>query len=527
MAERDPAERLDELVDAMLSGPATAGDTTAPLGDLLAVAAELRGLPSEEFRARLGAELVKAVTPERANGVAPTTFTRAGLYADLARRFSGQLLRPGDDEYDEARRVHNGLVDKRPALIARCRGTADIVDAVNLAHALHLDVAIRGGGHNVGGRATIDDGLMIDLSSMKGIHVDPATRTARAQGGVTWAEYNRETQAHGLASTGGVVSSTGIAGLTLGGGFGWLAGRHGLAVDNLLSVQLVTADGRILTASEREHPDLFWGLRGGGGNFGVAAAFDYRLHAVGPTITGGLVAHPFRRAREVLRFYRDVTAAAPDELTAEAALLHTPGGSNAKIAAIAACHCGTLEHGEAAVGPIKAFGPPVMDTLGPTPYCRINSMQDAAYPRGAFNYWKASFLATLSDEAVDTMIDGFARCPSPMSQLLLEHWHGAAVRLDPGDTAFPHRTAAYNFVVLGQWLDPADGERCMAWVRETFAAMRPFMASGRYVNYLGDEEGGDPVAAAYGSNYARLQQLKAKYDPDNFFHMNQNIRLAR
>ena len=341
MPERDPAERLDELVDTMLRGSATTGDTAAPLGDLLAVAGELRGLPSEEFRARLGAELAKAVAPKEADMVTTTPLIRAGLLAELAGRFSGQLLQPGDHEYDEARRVHNGLVDKRPALIARCRGTADIVEAVNLARALRLEVAIRGGGHNVAGRATIDGGLMIDLSPMKGIHVDLATRTARAQGGATWAEYNRETQAHGLASTGGVVSSTGIAGLTLGGGLGWLMGNHGLAIDNLLSVQLVTADGRILTASEREHPDLFWGLRGGGGNFGVAASLAYRLHAVGPTITGGLVAHPFPRARDVLRFYRDVSASAPDELTAFASLLHALAGSDTKIAAISACHCGT------------------------------------------------------------------------------------------------------------------------------------------------------------------------------------------
>jgi FAD/FMN-containing dehydrogenase len=248
---------------------------------------------------------------------------------------------------------------------------------------------------------------------------------------------------------------------------------------------------------------------------------------VGPTITGGLVAHPFPRARDVLRFYRDVSAAAPDELTAFGGLLHAPDGSNARIAAIVACHCGTLEQGAAAVGPIKVFGPPVMDTLGPMPYCQMNSMLDAAYPQGAFNYWKSNFLVALSDDAIDTMIDCYARCPSPMSQLLLEHFHGAAVRVGAGDTAFPHRTAGYNLLVLGEWMDPADGEGCIAWVRETFGKMQPFMASGRYVNYLGDEEGGDPVAAAYGSNYARLQQLKATYDPDNFFHMNQNIRLAR
>jgi FAD/FMN-containing dehydrogenase len=520
-----PAERLDKLVDLMLSGVAATGDTAAPLGNLLAVAEELRGLPSEEFRARLGADLVEPVPPVGGDKVTTTTFIGTGVLSDFAGRFSGPLLQPGDREYDEARRVHNGLVDKRPALIARCRGTADIVEAVHLARALGLEVAIRGGGHNVAGRATIDDGLMIDLSPMKGIHVDPATRTTRAQGGVTWAEYNRETQAHGLASTGGVVSTTGIAGLTLGGGLGWLLGKHGLAVDNLLSVQLVTADGRILTASEYEHPDLFWGLRGGGGNFGVAASFAYRVHAVGPRITGGLVAHPLPRARDALQFYRDVTASAPDELTAFAGLLHAPDG--AKIATIVACHCGTPEHGEAAVSPIKAFGPPVMDVLGPTSYCQMNSMLDTFYPRGAFNYWKSNFLATLSADAIDTMLDCYEKCPSPMSQLMLEHVHGAAVRVGADDTAFPHRTAAYNLLVLGQWMDPADGARCMAWVRETFAAMQPFMAAGRYVNYLDDEERGDPVAAAYGSNYPRLQQLKAKYDPENFFHMNQNIRPAR
>jgi len=382
---------------------------------------------------------------------------------------------------------------------------------------------VRGGGHGVAGRATIDGGLMIDLSPMKGIFVDPATREARAQGGVTWAEYDRETQAHGLASTGGIVSSTGIAGLTLGGGVGWLLGRYGLAVDNLVAVQLVTADGRILMASEREHSDLFWGLRGGGGNFGVAASFAYRLHAVGPTVTGGLVGHPLSRGRDVLRLYRDVSMSAPDELTAFAGLLHAGN----RMAAIAACHCGTLADGTAAVRAIKTFGPPMMDTIGPTPYCQMNSILDALNPRGARNYWKSSFLVALSDDAIDTLVDCYERCPSPMSQVLLEHLHGAAVRVGAGETAFPHRTASYNLLVLGQWVDPADGDRCRAWVRETFASMLPFMATTRYVNYLDDEETGDAVAAAYGSNYARLQQLKKTYDPENFFHMNQNIRPAR
>ena len=524
MSEREPAERLDELVDAMLSGSATTGDTAAPLGDLLAVARDLRGLPSEDFRARLGVELMTAVTATEGDQRPTAMTTRTGLLSDVARRFSGQLLKPGDREYDEARRVHNGLVDKRPALIARCRGVADIVDAVNLARALRLEVAIRGGGHNVAGRSTVDDGLMIDLSSMKGIHVDPATRTARAQAGVTWGEYNRETQAHALASTGGVISSTGIAGLTLGGGSGWLLGRHGLAVDNLLSVELVVADGRRLTASERQHPDLFWAVRGGGGNFGVATSFEYRLHPVGPTITGGFVGHRFARAREVLRFYRDVSGSSPDELTAFAGLLHAPGENNVKIAAILACHCGELEHGQSAVRPIKTFGPPVVDTFGAISYCQMNSMSDAMYPKGAFNYWKSSFLAELSDDAIDTIVERFALCPSPMSQVLVEHYHGAAVRVGAGETAFPHRTVGYNLLVLGQWAKTADAGRCMAWVSETFAAMQPFVASGRYVNYLGDQEDGDPVAAAYGGNYERLRQLKTVWDPDNVFHMNHNIR---
>jgi FAD/FMN-containing dehydrogenase len=514
MPEHDSAERLDELVDVALRGSVTIRALPAALGDLVVVAEELRGLPREEFRARLGAELVEIARVNDSDGRP----NRAG-------GFNGQLLYPGDRGYEVARRVHNGLVDKRPALIARCHDTADVVEAVNLARALRLEVAVRGGGHNVAGRATIDGGLMIDLSLMKGVYVDPLAGTARAQAGVTWAEYDRETQAHHLASTGGVVSSTGIAGLTLGGGLGWLHGRYGLAVDNLLSIQLVTADGRILTASEQEHPDLFWAVRGGGGNFGVATSFAYRVHPVGPLITGGLVGHPLSRADDALRFYRDVSASAPDELTAYAGLMQ----ANTKIAAIVACHCGALHDGAAAVQPIKVFGSPMIDTLRPTRYCEMNSMLDAAYPKGAFNYWKSSFLTALTDDAIDTMIDCYGRCPSPMSQVLIEHIHGAAVRVGAADTAFPHRTPGYNVLVLGQWLNPEDGERCRTWVRETFGAMAPFMAPGRsrYVNYLDHDEGGDSVTAAYGPNYARLQRVKAEYDPDNFFHMNQNIRPSR
>jgi FAD/FMN-containing dehydrogenase len=448
----------------------------------------------------------------------------ATAVSELAGTFSGTLLQPPDAGYEDARKVHNGLVNKRPALIARCRGVADVVDAVKLARRLSLAVAVRGGGHNVAGRATVDGGLMIDLAPMKGLHVDPRARTVRAQGGVTWAELNRETQLHGLAVTGGVVSTTGIAGLTLGGGLGWLMAKHGLALDNLRSVELVTADGQVIQTSKGEHPDLFWAVRGGGGNFGVATSFEYHLHPIGPTITGGLVAHPFERARDMLRFYREVTASLPDELTVFAGLIHAPDGSGVKLAALVACHCGSPAEGETAMRTLKRFGQPVMDALGPTPYCQLNGMLDAAYPKGALNYWKSSFLAQLSDDAIDTMIECFARCPTPMGQLLLEHFHGAATRVRVGDTAFPHRAVGYNLVVLSEWMEPAHTDRCVAWARDTYAAMQPFMASGRYVNYLGDDEPGDAAAAAYGPNYRRLQELKTKYDPNNFFHVNQNIR---
>ena len=443
---------------------------------------------------------------------------------ELRSTFAGEILQPTDSGYEEARRVHNGLVDKRPALIAQCRGLADIVDAVHLARRLNLEVAVRGAGHNVAGRASIDRGLMIDLAPMRGIHVDPKARTARAQGGVTWAEFNRETQLYGLAATGGIVSSTGIGGLTLGGGLGWLMGKYGLAVDNVLSVDIVTADGRVLRACQDEHADLFWAIRGAGANFGVVASLEYQLHPVGPTITGGLVAHPFDSAREVLRFYRDVTASLPDEFTVFANLIHAPDGSGAKLAAIAVCHCGPLDVGEAATRPIKEFGSPAMDTVGPMTYCQLNAMLDAAYPKGALHYWKSNFLAQLSDEAIDTMIECFARCPSPMGHIPLEHIHGAATRVGIGDTAFPHRADSYDFLVVSEWMDKADTDRCIAWARDTYAAMKPFMVAGRYVNYLDHDESGDPVAAAYGPNYQRLQELKAKYDPSNFFHMNQNIR---
>jgi hypothetical protein len=443
--------------------------------------------------------------------------------AELRRGFSGELLLPGDAGYEDARRVHNGLIDKRPALIARCRGVADVIEAVILTRRTGLEVAIRGGGHNVAGRATIDGGVMIDLSLMKAVRVDVKGRTAWVEGGATWAGVNRETQLHGLAVTGGVVSTTGVAGLTLGGGLGWLMGKHGLALDNLLAVELVTAEGKVLRASQDEEPELFWALRGGGGNFGVATSFEFALHPVGPMVTGGLIAYPFDRARELLAFFRERTRALPDEHIIFGGLVHAPDGSGTRLAAMVTCHCGSPGDGDLAMQPLKSLGKPALDALGPVSYAALNGMLDGAYPKGALNYWRSYFLSELSDAAIDTMVACFARCPTPMGQLLIEHMHGAVTRVEVGDTAFPHRKEGYNFLILTQWKDRADNDRCIGWARETAERMKRFFAPARYVNYLGDDEAGDALATAYGPNYRRLQSIKTRHDPTNFFRMNHNI----
>ncbi len=376
------------------------------------------------------------------------------------------------------------------------------------------------------GNAVCDGGLVVDLSDMRAVHTDPVAHRARAQGGTTWGDYNRDTQLFGHATTGGVVSTTGIAGLTLGGGLGWLMGRHGLAVDNLRRATLVTAAGQVLTTSDDEHPDLFWAIRGGGGNFGAATWLEFETYPVGPIVTGGLVAHPFSAAQDVLRFYRDITATLPDDFTVFAGLIHAPDGSGAKLAAIIVCHIGNLETGARAVAPIKQFGSPVMDVIGPMPYSVVNTLFDAGFPPHALNYWKANFLSTLSDDAIDTMIARFAECPSPMTGMLLEHFHGAATRVAPTATAFPHRTTGFNLLVAGEWMSPADTDRNIAWTRDTYAALSGHFASGRYGNYLNADEVGDAgaVAAAFGPNAARLREVKRRYDPDNVFHHNQNIK---
>ena len=440
----------------------------------------------------------------------------------LAATFSGVLLHPGDDGYEEARRVHNGLIDKRPALIARCRGAADIVDALGFARENSLEISVRGGGHSVAGRAVTEGGVMIDLSLMKGIHVHPKARTVRAQGGVTWREFNRETAIYGLATTGGVISTTGIAGLTLGGGIGWLMGKHGLSVDNLLSVELVTAAGEVLTVTAEEHPDLFWALRGGGGNFGVASSFEFRLHPL-RQVLGGLIAHPSAAAKQVLRFYREFSAAAPDELTVFGALVHAPDGSGVPLAAFVLCHCGSPEQAEKDVRPLLEFGRPVLVQVRPMPYPAMNMILDDGFPRGALNYWKSSFFRALNDGAIDAMVDRFATCPSPMSKIVIEPHHGEETRFSMSETAVPHREPGYNVLIPSVWRDPAMTGENIAWTRATYAALEPHFARRRYVNYLDDDEGKDAVRSAYGPNYARLVEIKRRYDPGNLFRLNHNI----
>ena len=439
----------------------------------------------------------------------------------LATTFSGAILQPGDDGYDDVRRVHNGLIDRHPALIARCQGAADIADAIEAARSGGLEVSVRGGGHNVAGRAVADGGLMIDLSVMKGVHVDPAARTARAQGGVTWKELNRETHRHGLAVTGGAISSTGIAGYTLGGGLGWLMAKHGLGADNLLGVELVTADGEILNVTDEAHPDLMWALRGGGGNFGVAASLVYRLHPV-DMITGGLIAHPIDAAADMLRFYRDAVADCPDDLTVFAGLVHAPDGSGLKLAAMVVFHTGDPADAERDLAPFKAWGSPLVTDVGPMPYPVMNTLLDAAYPKGALNYWLSSFTTGLDDGLIEALVDRFASVPSPMTAILLEHFHGAVTRIGRADTAVPHRDTGWNLLLPSEWLDPADTEANIAWTKDTFAALSEHFAQGRWLNYLGDDQDG-AIRSAYGPNYDRLVEVKRRYDPDNVFHLNHNI----
>jgi FAD binding domain/Berberine and berberine like len=439
---------------------------------------------------------------------------------ELRAKLRGELITPESPEYGSARRVWNGMIDKRPAAIARCAGVADVVATVQFAAESDTLLAIRGGGHNVAGLGTCDGGIVIAMARMKGAHVDPVRGAIRAQAGMCWGDFDRETQLFGLAATGGLVSTTGIAGLTLGGGFGWLMGRCGLACDNVLSAQIVTADGKVRTASSDEHPDLYWALRGGGGNFGAVVSLEYRLYPI-TTVLSGMLLHPLDRGEEALRFYRDFIETAPDELTIYAGALTTPDGFQAL--AFIPCYCGeNLDEGTRVLAPLRKFGPPVADMVGPMPYLAMQQMLDPAVPYGIHSYWKSNFIRRLSNEAIETFVS-FARSrTSPRTICILEHCHGKVQRVAPEETAIALRKEMIDLVILSLW-DSGDPTPHIEWTRQFWTAMQPHSAGSVYVNAL-DADEGSRIPEAYGPNYGRLAEIKAKYDPSNLFRVNHNIR---
>ena len=444
------------------------------------------------------------------------------VLADFRSAVRGSVLVPGDPAYDETRQVFNAMIDHRPALIARCISAADVVACVGFAQAHGLAVSARGGGHNVSGKSVADGGLMIDLAPMKGCRVDSARRTVRAEPGLTLAEFDRDCQAFGLATPMGAVSPTGIAGLTLGGGFGWLCGKYSLACDNLLSVDIVTADGRPRTASPSEHADLFWAVRGGGANVGIVTSFEYRLHEVGPVLGGGIV-FPFAKAKRVFAFYDELAHDCPDELSVNAALATAADG--APVVGISVGWCGALDVGERILKPLRTFETPITDMIRPMRYVDLQCGGDVNFPRGRRHYWKAGFQQRLEAAAIDVMIDFAARRPSPYTRISLQQMHGAAARVSPTETAFAHRHDQWEVQILSQWLGAADDERNIRWAREVYAAMEPHLEHAVYVNSLGGDES-DRVREAYGRNYERLAAIKGAYDPTNFFRSNQNVATA-
>jgi FAD/FMN-containing dehydrogenase len=433
----------------------------------------------------------------------------------------GAVLCPGQDGYDAARTIPNAMIDRRPAVIARCTGAADVIACVRFARDHDLVLAVRGGGHSVAGKSVCDGGLMVDLSAMKGIRVDPARRTVRAETGLVLGEFDRETQAFGLATTLGVVSRTGIAGLTLGGGWGHLHGKFGLALDNVIAADVVTADGRLLTANSTENEDLFWGVRGGSGNFGIVTSLEYRLHQLGPVL-GGAVFYPASKAQEVLRFFREFSQTIPDELVIQCGSFTTP--DNVPVFAVAACYCGNLSEGEKVLNPLRTFGPPMADAISAMSYVQLQSMFDPFFPPGRQTYVKSNFIRDLSGDAIQTIAEFAGKSPSRFSFApFIEHWHGAATRIGVTDTAFPHRQHSYNLMFWSNWETPAESDANIGWTRTCWKTLRPFLLEGSYGNYVSDE--GDAFArAAYGPNYDRLVALKNKYDPGNFFRMNHNIK---
>ncbi|HEY3227620.1 MAG TPA: FAD-binding oxidoreductase [Roseiflexaceae bacterium] len=448
---------------------------------------------------------------------------------DFRSRLRGELIRPGEAGYEQTRKVYNGMIDKRPALIARCVDVADVIGAVNFAREHTLTLAVRGGGHNGAGLASCDGGLVIDLSRMKGIHVDPAARTARVEGGCTWGDVDHATHPFGLATPSGFISTTGVGGLTLGGGIGYLSRTHGLTLDNLLGVDMVLADGSFLTASAEEHADLFWAVRGGGGNFGVVTSFLFQLHPIS-TVYGGPMLWPIEQAADLLRFWRDFILSAPEDINGWFGFVTVPPAPPfpeqfqlTKMCAIVWCYSGPLDEAEERFKPIRAFGPPVVDFAGPIPWPVLQSLFDGLYPPGLQWYWKADFVNELSDKAIDLHVKYGAQLPTMHSTMHIYPINGAAGRVGRDETAFSFRDASFAEVIVGVDPDPANNERMIAWAKDYWTALHPYSAGGSYVNMIMDE-GEEMVKAAYRDNYARLARIKAKYDPSNLFHVNQNIK---
>ena len=459
------------------------------------------------------------------------TVSGDGLEA-LAAGLHGRVIGPGAPDYDAARAIWNGMIDRRPAVIVRCAATGDVIRAVRFAREHDLLVAVRGGGHNVAGTAVCDGGLVIDLSAMKGIEIDRQGRTVRAEAGLLWGEVDAATQAYGLAMPGGIVTHTGIAGLTLGGGLGWLMRKHGLTCDNLLACDVVTAEGKLVRASPDEHADLFWSLQGGGGNFGIVTRFEYRLHPVGPEVLAGVVLYPAEQAGAVLRSYRDCVAGAPEELTTIVILTKAPPAPflpghlhGRPVVILAVCYAGDLAEGKAVLAPLRTLAEPLIDLIEPKPYVEHQGMLDAGVPHGLRYYWKSHYLPALGDAAIDALVKHAWAAPSPQSYTIMFHLGGAIRRRSPADSAFEDRSAEHALNIDAVWSDPATDAAQIGWVRRMFEATQPFGA-GVYVNFLG-EEGEERVRAAYGAEkYQRLARIKAKYDPENFFRLNQNIRPA-
>ena len=464
----------------------------------------------------------------RLNGAASETRGGSAMAVDIGiassvrqelRSLRGQVICPDDLGYDAARAVFNGIIDRRPLAVVRPVDASDVVRCIEFTRRHDLPLSVRGGGHSVAGHAVRDGAIMLDLSGMKAVRVDPETRTVRAEPGLTLGEFDRATQQFGLATTLGVVSVTGIAGLTLGGGLGWLNGRYGLACDNLISVDVATADGQLLRASAQENEDLFWGIRGGGGNFGVVTSFEYQLHPVDLVLAGAL-SYPLSTAPHVLRFYDDFVKAAPDELSTAVSLALTPTGEPTVF--IVVCYCGPIDEGEQVLHPLRTFHSPVDDSIQPMPYTVLQSARDEGFPSGRLHYWKSGWLRDLSDGAIETLMQFVPHMPSPASGVGMQQMHGVASRISQSATAFPHRAEQYDFLILSQWSDTTDSDRNIEWTSALFQAMQPYLEESVYVNNLGDE-GLGRVKAAYGQNYPRLAALKATLDPENLFRANQNI----